>query len=79
MLQSGAVMRISNDDVVDDEESKRVHLLIHHVVPPFLDGRIVFTKQPEPVVPVKDATSDMAVLSRKGSLQVCSHPPCCPS
>jgi hypothetical protein len=32
-----------------------------------LDGRFVFTKQPEPVVPIKDPTSDMAVLSKKGS------------
>lgn len=35
--------------------------------PPFLDGRIVFTKQAEPVMPIKDPTSDMAIISRKGS------------
>lgn len=35
--------------------------------PPFLDGRVVFTKQAEPVMPVKDPTSDMAIISRKGS------------
>lgn len=29
-----------------------MHLLVHNIVPPFLDGRIVFTKQPEPVIPV---------------------------
>lgn len=29
--------------------------------------------QPEPVVPVKDATSDMAVLSCKGSMLVRKH------
>lgn len=41
-----------DDDFEDDAESK-VHLLVHNIVPPFLDGRIVFTKQPEPVIPVK--------------------------
>lgn len=34
------------------ESVDRVHLLVHNIVPPFLDGRIVFTKQPEPVIPV---------------------------
>ena len=73
MLTSGAVHRVAPDEEVDDEESKRVHLLVHHIVPPFLDGRIVFTQQPEPVVPIKDPTSDMAILSRKGSLLVKKH------
>jgi pre-mRNA-splicing factor ATP-dependent RNA helicase DHX38/PRP16 len=38
--------------------------------PPFLDGRVVFTKQAEPVMPVKDPTSDMAIIARKGSALV---------
>lgn len=38
--------------------------------PPFLDGRVVFTKQAEPVMPLKDPTSDMAIISRKGSALV---------
>lgn len=38
--------------------------------PPFLDGRVVFTKQAEPVMPIKDPTSDMAIISRKGSALV---------
>eukprot|EP00049_Salpingoeca_infusionum_P009535 m.161443 g.161443 ORF g.161443 m.161443 type:complete len:1244 (+) comp14363_c0_seq1:130-3861(+) len=70
MLQSGAVMKIGAEDEVDDEELAKVHILVHHVVPPFLDGRITFTKQPEPVVPVKDPSSDMAQLSAKGSMLV---------
>jgi len=45
----------------------RVHLLVHDLKPPFLDGRIVFTQQLDPVVPIKDITSDMAICSRKGS------------
>ena len=47
-----------------------MHLLVHNIVPPFLDGRIVFTKTMEPVIPVKDPTSDLAVLARKGSMTV---------
>ncbi|MQL78704.1 hypothetical protein Taro_011109 [Colocasia esculenta] len=35
--------------------------------PPFLDGSVVFTRQAEPVMPIKDPTSDMAIISRKGS------------
>ena len=53
MLRSGAVQKIEYDDEFDEENEARVHLLVHNIVPPFLDGRMVFTKQPEPVVPVK--------------------------
>lgn len=42
-------------------------LLVHDARPPFLDGRQVFTKQAEPVLPLKDPTSDMAVIARNGS------------
>ena len=53
MLTSGVVMRVNVDEDFEDEQVARVHLLVHNIVPPFLDGRIVFTKQPEPVVPIK--------------------------
>ncbi|XP_060516896.1 pre-mRNA-splicing factor ATP-dependent RNA helicase PRP16 [Cylas formicarius] len=67
MLTSGVVQSVDVNEDFDEESIDRVHLLVHNIVPPFLDGRIVFTKQPEPVVPVKDATSDMALVARKGS------------
>eukprot|EP01084_Bolivina_argentea_P069328 126176_1 len=35
--------------------------------PPFLDGRQKFSKQIKPVSVIKDNTSDMAVIARKGS------------
>lgn len=73
MLTSGVVSSLDHDNDPDDEAEARVHLLVHNVVPPFLDGRIVFTKQPEPVVPVKDPSSDMALVARKGSAVVRSH------
>nr|SZF06470.1 pre-mRNA-splicing factor ATP-dependent RNA helicase PRP16-like [Psoroptes ovis] len=75
LLLSGVVTKVNdsmnNDD--DDNVEGRVHLMVHNIVPPFLDGRIVFTKQPEPVIPVKDPTSDFAILARKGSALVRYH------
>uniref|UniRef100_A0A8C5A201 RNA helicase n=1 Tax=Gadus morhua TaxID=8049 RepID=A0A8C5A201_GADMO len=73
MLTSGVVQRLEVDDDFEEDNAAKVHLLVHNLVPPFLDGRIVFTKQPEPVIPVKDPTSDMAIISRKGSQLVRKH------
>ncbi|XP_063382191.1 pre-mRNA-splicing factor ATP-dependent RNA helicase PRP16-like [Cydia fagiglandana] len=70
MLTSGVVHAVNVNSDMDEESVDRVHLLVHNIVPPFLDGRIVFTKQPEPVIPVKDPTSDMALNARKGSALV---------
>ncbi|XP_048487805.1 pre-mRNA-splicing factor ATP-dependent RNA helicase PRP16 [Plutella xylostella] len=70
MLTSGVVHAVNVNNDLEEESVDRVHLLVHNLVPPFLDGRIVFTKQPEPVIPVKDPTSDMALNARKGSALV---------
>jgi pre-mRNA-splicing factor ATP-dependent RNA helicase DHX38/PRP16 len=68
MLQSGVAQRRHfDDDFNDDEEGTRVHILVHDLKPPFLDGKTVFTKQIEPVPAVRDPQSDMAVFSRRGS------------
>ncbi|KAF1975869.1 P-loop containing nucleoside triphosphate hydrolase protein [Bimuria novae-zelandiae CBS 107.79] len=68
MLQSGVAQRRTFDtDFDDDNESTRVHILVHDLKPPFLDGKKVFTKQIEPVPAVRDPQSDMAVFSRRGS------------
>lgn len=68
MLTSGVAQRADfNDDDLDDEEEVRVHLMVHDLKPPFLDGKRIFTKQLEPVPAVRDPQSDMAVFSRKGS------------
>lgn len=45
MLTSGVVHRIEVDEDFEEDNSAKVHLLVHNLVPPFLDGRIVFTKQ----------------------------------
>ena len=71
MLASNVAQRRDYDhDFQDDEEASRIHLLVHDIKPPFLDGRKIFTKQLEPVPAVRDPQSDMAVFSRKGSRAV---------
>ncbi|KAI8799530.1 P-loop containing nucleoside triphosphate hydrolase protein [Cladochytrium replicatum] len=67
MMRSGIAQRAAIDPDFEDEDETRVHLLVRDLKPPFLDGKMVFTKQLEPVQPVKDPTSDLAVFSRKGS------------
>ncbi|CAB4422652.1 unnamed protein product [Rhizophagus irregularis] len=67
MLTSGIVQRREIDLDFEDDSEARVHLLVHDLKPPFLDGRMVFTKQLEAVQSVRDPTSDMSVFSRKGS------------
>ncbi|XP_062584815.1 pre-mRNA-splicing factor ATP-dependent RNA helicase PRP16-like [Saccostrea cucullata] len=73
MMRSGVVVRTNYDEDFEEDNEARVHLLVHNIVPPFLDGRITFTKQPEPVIPVKDPTSDMAQVARKGCAVVRIH------
>lgn len=67
MVTSGVAQRRDQGQDFDDEDSVRVHLLVHELKPPFLDGKTVFTKQLEPVPAVRDAQSDMAIFARKGS------------
>lgn len=70
LLRSGAVRGTEVQTEFDDEDERKVMLLVHDTKPPFLDGRVVFTKQAEPVMPLKDPTSDMAIIARKGSVLV---------
>ena len=50
-----------------EEDAERVILMVNDIKPPFLDGRIVFTKQVKPVQVVKDPTSDFSQICKKGS------------
>lgn len=58
---------LDNDDVDEDSIS---HVIVHQKLPPFLDGKLKFSKQVNPVLPVKDPTCDMAVNAKKGSALV---------
>lgn len=53
-LPKGVVMLSEElDNVFDNEtDENRVSLLVHNIVPPFLDGRIAYTCQTQPVIPV---------------------------
>ena len=73
MFRSGAVTRTDFDEDFEEISEAKVHLIVNNIIPPFLDGRIVFTKQQEPVVPIRDPTSDMAMVSKKGSRLVKVH------
>lgn len=70
MLTSGVATRKTIDLDFEDESESTVHVMVHDLKPPFLDGRTVFTKQLEPINPVRDPTSDMAIFARKGSALV---------
>ncbi|KAH9917373.1 P-loop containing nucleoside triphosphate hydrolase protein [Epithele typhae] len=70
MVTSGVATRKEIDLDFEDESESTVHVMVHDLKPPFLDGRTVFTKQLEPINPVRDPTSDMAIFSRKGSALV---------
>jgi pre-mRNA-splicing factor ATP-dependent RNA helicase DHX38/PRP16 len=70
MMTSGVIRMKEIDLDFDDTEENRAILLVHDTKPPFLDGRMVFTKQQETVLPVKDMTSDLAQIARKGSALV---------
>lgn len=61
MLTSGVVHRIEVDEDFEEDNSAKVHLLVHNLVPPFLDGRIVFTKQVETMLKVLMARSSVHV------------------
>ena len=70
MVTSGVVTRKVLDLDFEDDSESAVHVMVHDLKPPFLDGRTVFTKQLEPVNPIRDPTSDMATFARKGSALV---------
>ncbi|EAL64456.1 DEAD/DEAH box helicase [Dictyostelium discoideum AX4] len=68
LMQSGVILQNEIDlDHLQEDDENRVNLLVHNTIPPFLDGHQVLTKQQRAVQTVKDPTSDMAVISRKGS------------
>ncbi|KAJ7287790.1 pre-mRNA splicing factor [Mycena rebaudengoi] len=70
MLTSGVATRKAVDMDFEDESESTVHVMVHDLKPPFLDGRTVFTKQLAPINPIRDPTSDMAIFSKKGSALV---------
>jgi len=70
MVTSGVATRKALDLDFEDDSESTVHVMVHDLKPPFLDGRTVYTKQLEPINPIRDPTSDMAIFSKKGSALV---------
>ncbi|KAK4688722.1 pre-mRNA-splicing factor ATP-dependent RNA helicase DHX38/PRP16, partial [Tremellales sp. Uapishka_1] len=70
MQTSGVAVRGVVDLDFEDDSDSKVHVLVHDLKPPFLDGRVAYTRQLDPVNPIRDGTSDLAVFSKKGSLLV---------
>ncbi|KAJ2844584.1 hypothetical protein J3B02_004924, partial [Coemansia erecta] len=68
LVHSG-LMQATGAENTDDVDENRVHLLVHDLRPPFLEGSVL-TRQLEPVKTVVDPTSDLAVFARKGSALV---------
>lgn len=67
MMQSGYSKQGAVDLDFEEENESRVHLLVHDLRPPFLDGQQQFTSRKEAISAVLDPQSDLAVISRKGS------------
>lgn len=70
MQHSGVASQADLDMDFEDDQDSKVHVLIHDLKPPFLDGTIAYTKQLDPINPVRDPTSDLAIFSKKGSTLV---------
>ena len=70
MVTSGIASRAALDLDFEDEAESMVHVMVHDLKPPFLDGKTVYTKQLEPINPIRDPTSDMAIFAKKGSALV---------
>ena len=64
LLTSGvARLREVDLDFADDDDA-RVLLLVHDTKPPFLKGKAVLSAKAQVTLPLKDPTSDMAVIAR---------------
>ena len=69
MLTSGVVHRLEGDEDFGEDNAAKVHLMVHNLVPPFLDGRIVFTKQVRPLWPETGGLESAEGGRRRGLVQ----------
>lgn len=66
MLTSGVVQRLEVDEDFEEDSAAKVHLMVHNLVPPFLDGRIVFTKQVRFLCGLREESSERPHKERRG-------------
>lgn len=67
LMTAGVVRRRDMHPGNEDETEQRVSLQVHHSRPPFLHGEGVLSSKADPVVPLKDSTSDIAAATRNQS------------
>ncbi len=81
MASAGLISSTAAEDVFKESEERRVNLLVHDTKPDFLEGHTVSTiighdstqRSSGLVSVVRDPTSDLAVLARKGSMALRSY------
>ena len=67
MVCNNSSNAVQVDTDFSNDADVRTMLLVHDTRPPFLDGRVIFTKQAEAIMPLRDPTSDLAVIAKSGS------------
>ena len=66
MMGSG-VFRMNVNQELEETGENSVMFHVHVIKPPFLDGKQIYTNQLSQISVVKDPTSDIAILAKKGS------------
>ncbi|ODQ60085.1 hypothetical protein WICANDRAFT_100346 [Wickerhamomyces anomalus NRRL Y-366-8] len=67
---AGTIQKGDLDLDFEDTSEPTVQLSTHHLTPPFLTGTNVFTTQRDPISPVRDPQSDIAIAAKRGSALV---------
>ncbi|KDD73479.1 hypothetical protein H632_c2133p0, partial [Helicosporidium sp. ATCC 50920] len=67
LLSAGAARAGEREMEFDPEADARVLLVVQDARPPFLKGALAAGRLQGPVLPLKDPTSDLAVIARSGS------------
>jgi pre-mRNA-splicing factor ATP-dependent RNA helicase DHX38/PRP16 len=55
------LFRTDFDEDFEEVSEAKVHLIVNNIMPPFLDGRIVFTKQQVKNVSIRTSNKDPPV------------------
>eukprot|EP01133_Synstelium_polycarpum_P002543 gene2543-2914_t len=67
MMQSGIMVQTEIDLDFAEEEEARVNLIVSNTVPEFLEGVGALGTAQKAVATVKDVTSDLAIIAKRGS------------
>ena len=70
MVTSGVASHKALDLNFEDKTESMVHVMVHNLKHPFLNGKTVYTKQLNPINLICNPTSDMAMFAKKGSVLI---------